>query len=88
MISTARPGVLRTAGLQPSEPKVAWQLLARLRRKQIHARTLGADQGYHSKAFIEYLREHHIRKRIEEIFGWLIDQDGATGADQHVVTTR
>jgi IS5 family transposase len=52
-----------------SEPKVAQRLLARLRRKRIHARTLGADKGYHSKAFVEHLREHGVRPHIARIDG-------------------
>src|SRR5690606_19303722 len=52
-----------------SEPKVAQQLLARLRRKRIHAKTLGADKGYHSKAFVEHLREHRVRPHIARIEG-------------------
>jgi hypothetical protein len=52
-----------------SEPKVAQRLLARLRRKRIHARTLGADKGYHSKAFVEHLRERGVRPHIARIDG-------------------
>jgi hypothetical protein len=52
-----------------SEPKVAQQLLARLRRKRIHANMLGADKGYHSKAFVEHLREDWIRPHIARING-------------------
>jgi hypothetical protein len=50
---------LKISDSRMSEPKVAQQLLARLRRKRIPARTLGADKGYHSKAFVEHLRASH-----------------------------
>lgn len=52
-----------------SEPKVAQRLLTRLRRKRVHARTLAADKGYHTKAFVEYLSAHAIRPHIARIDG-------------------
>lgn len=52
-----------------SEPVMAQKLLARLRRKRIHAHTLGADKGYHNKAFVEHLWKHNIRPHIARIEG-------------------
>lgn len=52
-----------------SEPKVAQTLLARLRRKRIHAKSLGADKGCHTKGFVAHLREKNIRPRIARIEG-------------------
>ncbi|MEZ5533154.1 MAG: IS5 family transposase [Steroidobacteraceae bacterium] len=60
---------LQISDSRTSEPAVAQQLLARLRRKRIHAKTLGADKGYHSKAFVAHLRAHHIRPHIARIEG-------------------
>lgn len=60
---------LQITDSRTSEPAVAQKLLARLRRKRIHARTLGADKGYHSKAFVAHLRAHRIRPHIARIEG-------------------
>jgi transposase len=42
------------------ETAVAVQLLARQRRKRVRVATLGADKGYHTKAFVAHLRERSI----------------------------
>lgn len=60
---------LLIADARHSEPLMAQRLLARLRRKRIHARTLGADKGYHSKGFVAHLREQRIRPHIAQIEG-------------------
>lgn len=52
-----------------SEPEAAKALLARLGRKRIRAKTLGADKGYHSKAFIAHLRALGIRPHVARIEG-------------------
>lgn len=46
------------------EPAAAKQLLARQARKPVHPDTLGADKGYHTRAFVTYLRKQGIRPHI------------------------
>lgn len=48
-------------------PKGAERLIDRQRRKRISLRTLGADKGYHNKAFVEYLRLQRITPHIARI---------------------
>jgi len=50
-----------------AEPKGAELLLDRQRRKRTRLHSLGADKGYHSRAFVDYLREHGIRPHIARI---------------------
>ena len=50
-----------------AEPKAAEALLARQRRRRIHAVSLGADKGYCTKAFVAHLREHGIQPHIARI---------------------
>jgi len=50
-----------------AEPKGAELLLDRQRRKRMRLRSLGADKGYHSRAFVDYLRGHGIRPHIARI---------------------
>lgn len=52
-----------------AEPNGAQLLVDRLRRKRIRPVTLGADKGYHSRAFVEHLRIHGIRPHIARIEG-------------------
>ncbi len=52
-----------------TEAEAAAALLARQRRKRIRAKTLGADKGYHTRAFVGHLRDHGIRPHIARIRG-------------------
>lgn len=52
-----------------AEPKGAELLITRLRRQRIRPLTLGADKGYHARAFVEQLRRHGIRPHIARIEG-------------------
>jgi transposase len=83
---------------EQSEPRMAAQQIADLRRRGFAPKSVGADKNYHAASFVEGLRaqgvEAHpalianrdpmgviltaahavsqrIRKRIEEIFGWI-----------------
>lgn len=58
--------ILITESIQ-AEHRAARQLLTRARSRHIHPETLGADKGYHVKAFVEHLREHQIRPHIADI---------------------
>jgi transposase len=55
-----------TAAVEP-EPLVAKALLGRQRRKGVRPSSLGADKGYHSKAFVAYLRDKGIAPHIAMI---------------------
>lgn len=46
------------------EPAAAKALLTRQARKHVHPDTLGADKGYHTRAFVAYLRKKGIRPHI------------------------
>jgi transposase len=50
-----------------AEPKGAEALIERQRRKRVKLRSLGADKGYCSRAFVGYLRKHRIRPHIARI---------------------
>jgi transposase len=50
-----------------AEPKGAQILLERARHRRIAPLTLGADKGYCSRAFVNYLRERNIRPHIARI---------------------
>ena len=52
-----------------SETAAAKALLTRQGRKRVRPRTLGADKGYHSKAFVAWLRQHGIAPHIARIEG-------------------
>jgi len=50
-----------------SEPRAVTPLLDRRRRARQGLRTLGADKGYHNKAFVELLRQRRIAPHIARI---------------------
>jgi transposase len=50
-----------------TETTAAQQMLDRQRRKRVRPRTLGADKGYHAKAFVDYLRHKKIAPHIAQI---------------------
>lgn len=52
-----------------AEPKAAAPLLDRRRRARRNISMLGADKGYHTKAFVELLRRRHIAPHIARIEG-------------------
>lgn len=51
------------------EPKAAEPMLDRRRQGRHGMRTLGADKGYHNKAFVEKLRSRNIAPHIARIEG-------------------
>jgi transposase len=51
------------------ERDAAYALLARQGRKRVRPRTLGADKGYHTRAFIQRLRERGVRPHVAPITG-------------------
>jgi transposase len=51
------------------EPQGAELLIARQRRRRIRPSTVGADRGYHTKAFVEHLRRRGICPHIARIEG-------------------
>lgn len=46
------------------EPAAAKALLTRQARKHLHPDTVGADKGYHTRAFVAYLRKKGIRPHV------------------------
>ncbi len=52
-----------------TEPAAAAALLARQARKRVRPQTLGADKGYHTRAFIRHLRARGIRPHVAPITG-------------------
>lgn len=52
-----------------AEPVAAATLLARQARKRVRPQTLGADKGYHTRAFVRHLRERGIRPHVAPITG-------------------
>lgn len=52
-----------------AEPKAAYPMLDRRRLGRSALRTLGADKGYHSKAFVSVLRQRTIAPHIARIDG-------------------
>ncbi len=58
-----------TPSVGVTEPKAAQTMLARQRRRRLRPRTLGADKGYHTGAFVGYLREHGIKPHIAQVTG-------------------
>lgn len=60
---------LRVTSAVETETAAAKAMLARQRQKQVRPTTLGADKGYHSKAFVAHLRDHGIAPHIAQIDG-------------------
>jgi transposase len=60
---------LRLTDARQSEPSAALELLKRQAKQRIHPKTLGADKGYHTKAFVQKLRERGIKPHIARIDG-------------------
>lgn len=58
-----------TPSVGVTEPKAAQTMLARQRRRRLRPRTLGADKGYHTGAFVGYLRERDIKPHIAPVAG-------------------
>ena len=52
-----------------AEPKAAYPMLDRRRLGRSALRSLGADKGYHSKAFVSLLRQRRIAPHIARIEG-------------------
>jgi len=52
-----------------AERDAAAALLARQARKRVRPRTLGADKGYHTRAFIRHLRARGLRPHVAPITG-------------------
>lgn len=52
-----------------TEPAAAIGLLKRQARKRVRPTTLGADKGYHTKAFVQALRSRGIRPHVARIEG-------------------
>jgi transposase len=52
-----------------AEPKAAAPLLDRRRRDRQDMSTLGADKGYHTKAFVELLRRRRVAPHLAHIEG-------------------
>lgn len=69
-----------TSAIEP-EPQAAQGLITRQRRKHIRLSTLGGDKGYHTKAFVSYLRAKNIVPHIA-----MIKDRRTPGLDQR--TTR
>lgn len=60
---------IRVSSVLEGETAAAAQLLKRRIRKRQRPTTLGGDKGYHSKAFVEFLRRRGIRPHIAQIEG-------------------
>lgn len=58
-----------TAATGTAEREAALALLGRQRRQRIRPRTLGADKGYCTRAFVAALRQRHIRPHVAVITG-------------------
>jgi transposase len=52
-----------------TETEAAKDMLSRQARKRLRPKTLGADKGYHTKAFVAHLRTKNIAPHIAEIEG-------------------
>ena len=52
-----------------AERDAALALLRRQARRRIRPRTLGADKGYHTRAFVQALRRRRIRPHLAQIRG-------------------
>jgi transposase len=82
-----RHGLISDVTLTPavgvSEPEAALRLIGRQRRKQLRPKSVGADKGFHSQAFVTGLRARHIRPHVACI------ADRATaGLDGRTVQSR
>jgi len=51
------------------ETEVAQRMLDRQRRRRIKPKSIGADKGYHSQAFVDYCLRHKIRPHVAMISG-------------------
>ena len=58
---------LRVSSALETEPEAAKKLLARQAQKRVRPTTLGADKGYHTKAFVASLRARNIAPHIAQI---------------------
>ena len=72
---------IRVSSALESEPAAAGELLKRQTRKRLKPSSLGADKGYHSKAFVGFLRGKGIAPHIAQI-------DGRTTPGLDARTTR
>jgi transposase len=54
---------------ETTEPLAALALLARQARKRVRATTVGADKGFHTRAFVAALRARGIRPHVATITG-------------------
>jgi transposase len=63
-----RHGLITDVSITPSvgvsESEAALLLLARQRRKHLRPKSVGADKGYHTRRFIEVLREKRIAAHV------------------------
>ena len=60
---------IRVSSALESETAAAAELLKRRARKRLRPRSLGADKGYHSEAFVDFLRRRDVRPHIAQIEG-------------------
>jgi transposase len=60
---------IRVSSALETEPAAAVQLLQRQGRKRLKPTSLGGDKGYHSRAFVDFLRHKGIRPHIAQIEG-------------------
>lgn len=60
---------IRVSSALETEPAAAAALLKRQCRKGLKPVSLGGDKGYHSKAFVDFLRRKGIRPHIAQIDG-------------------
>jgi transposase len=60
---------IRVSSALETEPAAAVALLKRQLRKRLKPASLGADKGYHSTAFVNFLRYKAIRPHIAQIDG-------------------
>jgi transposase len=60
---------IRVSSALETETAAAAELLKRQARKRHKPRSLGGDKGYHSKAFVEFLRRRNLRPHIAQIEG-------------------
>lgn len=60
---------IRVSSALETEPAAAAELLKRQGRKHLKPTSLGGDKGYHSKAFVDFLRRKGIRPHLAQIDG-------------------
>jgi transposase len=60
---------IRVSSALEGETAAAAELLKRQARKHQKPTSLGADKGYHSKAFVDFLRRRGVRPHIAQIEG-------------------